>query len=51
MKHTSNKGQSVFRAEKIQTYKTLIRPVTNYNAESWTLHKDIANQMVDLKKN
>jgi len=44
------KGQSVFksvfRAEKIKIYKTLIRP-----AESWTLHKDIAKELAALKLN
>jgi hypothetical protein len=48
---SSNKGQSIFRAEKIKIYKTLIRPVATYRAESWTLHKDIAKQLAALKKN
>jgi hypothetical protein len=30
------KSQSVIRAEKIKIYKTLIRPVTTYAAETWT---------------
>jgi len=45
------KSQSVFRAEKIKIYKTLIRPVATYRAESWTLHKDIAKQLAALKIN
>lgn len=44
------KGQSVFRGEKIKTYKTILRPVATYRAESWTLHKDIVKQLDTLKK-
>ena len=39
------KGQSVLKAEKIKIYKTLIRPVATYGAESWALNKDIAKEM------
>jgi len=33
------KSQSVLRAEKIKIYKTLMRPVATYGAESTTLNK------------
>jgi len=45
------KGQSVFRAEKIKIYKTLLRPVATYRAESWTLLKDIDKQLDTFKEN
>jgi len=39
------KNQSGLRAEKIKVYKTLIRSVATYGAESWTLNKDIAKRL------
>jgi len=36
--------------EKIKISKTLIRPVGTYEAESWTLNKDIAKQLAALNE-
>jgi hypothetical protein len=38
-------SHSVLRAEKIEIYKTLIRPVVTYRAEAWTLNKDIIKKL------
>ena len=42
------KSQSALRAEKIKIYKTLIRPVATYEAEFWTLNKDIAKRLASF---
>ena len=44
------KSQSALRAEKIKIHKTLIRPMTMYGAEFWTLNKDIAKRLATLEK-
>ena len=36
------KSRKILRAEKVKIYKTLIRPMATYEAEFWTLNKDIA---------
>jgi hypothetical protein len=44
------KNQLVLRAEKVKIYKTLIRPVVTYGAESWTLNKDIAKGLAVFER-
>jgi hypothetical protein len=44
------KSQSVRTAEKVKIYKTLIRPVATYGAESWTLNKDIAKGLAVFER-
>jgi hypothetical protein len=38
-------SQPVLTAEKIKIYKTLIRPVATYRAESWTLNEDVTKRL------
>ena len=44
------KSHSVLRAEKIEIYKTLIRPVATYGAESWALNEDIVKQLATFER-
>jgi hypothetical protein len=44
------KSQSVLRTERVKIYKTLIRPVVTYGAESWTLNKDIAKGLAVFER-
>ena len=39
------KSKIIRRAAKIQIHKTLIRPVTTYGAETWTLTKPDENSL------
>jgi hypothetical protein len=42
--------QSVVRAEKIEIYKTLKRPVATYRAESWTVNEVIDKRLAACKR-
>ena len=44
------KIQSELRAEKIETIKTLIRPVATYGATAWTLNKDISKRLAAFER-
>jgi len=44
------RSPTVPRAEKIKIYKTLIRPVATYGAESWTLNEDVAKQLATSER-
>jgi hypothetical protein len=37
------KGKIIKRSVKMQIYKTVIRPVTTYGSETWTLTKSDEN--------
>jgi len=39
------KGKIIYRRSKLQIYKTLIRPVLTYGAETWTLTAEEENAM------
>ena len=43
------KIQWVLGAEKVKIYKTLMRPVAMYGAESWTLKKVLLNAWLLLE--
>jgi hypothetical protein len=44
------KSQSVLSAKKIKICKALIRPVTTYRAESWTVNKGIAKWLAAFER-
>jgi protein involved in ribonucleotide reduction len=44
------RSQTVLGAERVKIYRTFIRLVATYGAESWTLSKDIAKPLATFQR-